>query len=440
MEPNLSTSSSDSPPRRVLPWFLLVALVWASYLGLAPLVSTWMGERFGGAILAITKGRILDPSSFAHGRLRDAAFLLTVAIALGVAASHFGGWVLTRVTRTWAWLPLSTIWFVALNVFLAAAGTTGLWWMMVHAAHPNLQLTAFHIERILMEEGEAPTRVVVLGSSQGQSEIATGELNSYGLPNVQTANLSYAGAAADDLPLVREHYQEIRPQVLVIYLSPINLYGSIAGTRWTPLLKGKSLSYLWDTGVPHLAERARILQGVLGLGIPMIKQRSSFGLALFGTVAEQGYRRPGQPGSTKAKAETEAKKYDPPEEVRELQRRVLLEFLKEEAAAGRQILVIDGELHPYLTAALAPGVMAGYRSTIAAVSALHENITVVRDEVPRHRAEEYSDLYHIYPEARTVFSRAVADVLQDKLGLPMETSLPASERALLPPDLRGRQD
>ncbi len=400
-------------------WLGVVAVVWVLHWVLTPSLSNWMGGRFEAQVLALAKGRVSDAPAFLRSRAQDAAVLLTALVLLGQTAWQARRLIVPRFNSTWAWLPLSAVWVIAINVFLRVAGGTALWWMMLHAAHPNLQLTAFHIERILAEEAPSPIRVVVLGSSQGQSEIATGELTAFGKPDVRAVNLSYAGATADDLVLMREHYQTIDPQVLVLYLSPINVYGGASGTRWTPLLKARSLAYLKDTEIVSIGEFPRLLQGVIGLGLPMVQQRRAFQHALFGLISEQGYTRP----EDAATVEEEAEKYLPVERSLRFETSVLESFIVEEATAGRQVALIRGTLHPDLIAALAPGVVAGFDALMERLETIHPNVTVL-DNLPSHPPEDYRDLYHIHPDARSWFTRTVALRLSEQLNVPFRVPNP----------------
>lgn len=419
MAPNSSTSSSSVRGNGTRLSALVlgaVAVLWGVYLGVAGPIARWAGTRFSDAILALGKGRIVDPVVFVQNRGADSVLLVTLIALLALALWFAHRFVMARFDRTWTWLPLSGAWLLALNVFLLGASKTAMWWLVLHAAHPNLQLTAFHIERILAEEGDRTARVVVLGSSQGQSEISSGDLTTYGAPEVQTANLSYAGATAADFPLMREHYQTLDPEVLLIYLSPINLYAGASATRWTPLLTPNSLGYVSERGAMPLVETPRKLQGLLGLGIPMVKQSRALQHAVFGTVSEQGYFRPG----FGAGLEIEVAKYTPEPVAAGFQEDILIDFLTEEAEAGRFALVIDGMVHPILEQALDPAVMDAYRATIERVRGLHENIVVVKDELPSHPPADYLDLYHISPEVRTEYTKDVADVLSRRLGVPMQ--------------------
>ncbi len=431
----------------------VLAAAWVVYLLAAAALAEWLGARFGPQIISVSKGRILYPVEFAAGRGAEAIMLLTVLVALALAGRAMHRIVLRRVEPPWQWLPSSVVWLAVVNIFLWVAGGTALWWMVLYAANPNLQQPAFHMERIFLEESRAPNRLVVLGSSQGGSEIHTGELSLYGAPELRAANLSYAGATAADFLLIREHYRRIDPQYVVVYLSPLNFYAGVTGSRWLPLLTSAGLSTFRDTEVWELAEKPRLRQGVLGLGLPMFQQRMALQHAVFGGISVRGYIRPAdRPGRGSAAGEDnvrtpgtggegaaggEMPPVGPVAVDSAVQReaatfvvdtpgaaflkRSMERYLLEEASRGLRIVVIDGQVNPLLSAALDSAVHADFEAFIDHLAGIHENVTVIRDELPSHSADEYVDLYHISGPARSDFTRALGDVLALRLGLPVTT-------------------
>ena len=60
-----------------------------------------------------------------------------------------------------------------------------------------------------------------------------------------------------------------------------------------------------------------------------------------------------------------------------------------------------------------------YESFLRRLSQLDPNVTVLRDELPQHPAEDYLDYYHISQEVRGVFTRQLAVVLAGRFGLPL---------------------
>ena len=432
---NSSTSSSNRSWR--MPWvsFGILALSWVGYLLLASPVANWMGERFSDEILNIGRGRIVASVAFVEARALDSVYLLTIAIVLFELTRIVSCGIARRIDPLWQWLPVSAVWFASFNVFVFMAGGTTLWWMALHLPHVNLQQTAFNIERLMLAESDAETKVVVIGSSQGQSEIDVGQLARYLRPAVNAGNLSYAGALADDMTLMHFQYQEIGPDVVVCYVSPLSLYKPVTGTRWLPLLTTNSLASFVDTDVWSLGEKVRLGQGVLGLAVPLFKQRIAFSHAMYGDVSEFGYTRPDSPLANKETAINGAVTEEPvlaswvPREDDRIRRaavyvlgensdylkKSLREFLRMSAEQDRTVVLINGQVHPELTGEISSKVIKDYDKFMAELET-HKNVIMLADDLKDHPAAEYTDWFHISPADRSVNTKRLAESLSKEFG------------------------
>jgi hypothetical protein len=123
---------------------------WGGYYALAAPISGWLDDRFGQKLTTLGRGRILAPRDFIENRAYDAVYLLTVLLALFLLVKVISSLIARRVRKLWLWAPVSLVWFVAVNVFVAVAGNTGLSWMIIHSGHQNLRQSGFHIERFLL--------------------------------------------------------------------------------------------------------------------------------------------------------------------------------------------------------------------------------------------------------------------------------------------------
>jgi len=415
-----------------------IAVSWLLAAVLAKPVSGWVAENFGDQLIQLGKGRIVEPAHFVAQRLREAAWLIAVAGVLMLAGDLIWRRLERRLTKTWLWLPLTVMAFAQVNLFVLAACETGLYWMALYVAHPNLKQSCFHTERILAKQAEAREKVYVVGSSQGHSQIHTGQLNRALAPQVVSANLSYSGSKAFDFLMIHDQYAETPPDVVIVYLSELNLYERLSGKRCLPLLSFRELSELTELGAWSFPIKEGLGHGMLGAALPLFRSRRAIEMACFGRIGEFS------PGvvipirrSTKGKGNNRAiaPAVDPlllaaeradagggekpdyhlgPES--EFNKQALERFIEANLAAGVIVVVIEGQLNPEYERLIEPRIREDFARYLAHLKEEHPEVVFFRDEFPRFSADAYEDFWHITPGHRQEFTARLARVLADRFG------------------------
>jgi len=419
------SSSISSSEKRFGGWIFwpaaLAVSIWAAYALLGSWLATGIADILGKRIVASSQGKIPDARSFLEICAWEGTVLTTAAVvaaALGVALSR---WLARFVSSRWLWLPLTLFVFVASNAWMALAGETSLFWSAAYVAGPNLKQAAFHAERLLLRDSQASQRVVFVGSSQVQFEIATGQLNYSYYPEAQFANLGYAGAQAFDLLLLQESYLELHPAVAVCYLSELNLYTPFAGGRFLPFLSPRGLSDYLELMPPRSARKEDIVSGIEGMVIPAFRLRRALEFALFDTEAGEISR--GRRGVKTGpaveisrdelmaqKAERQAGQYRLGPEG-EAQKRALERFIERNAQAGILTVLILGQVHPELEKRISEEVRDDFVAYVRGLERPGADGVVVVDERRSHDNADYGDLMHITPEARKRFTDRMGKTL-----------------------------
>jgi len=423
MAPSSSTSSSRF--RQVRPTAVsagtAVAVAWLLYSCCAAPLANWMSASFGQQLLSMGRGRITDPAAFVNNRIFELVYLLTATAVLIVAGVIAFAAMERRITKAWLWLPMSLFVFVEVNVLVLLASETGLYWMALHAGHPNLKQTGFHIERVLLRDSPAETKAVVLGSSQAQSQIHTGELIRDFYPEVHVANMGYAGAQAFDFLLIRDHYQESSPDAVICYLSEQSLYTPASAARYLPLLKLRGLDDVAYLGAWRLPSKRRLVHGGVAMLLPLFQSRRAVNIFLFGEDIAVKAPRPPKSGEAVAASEPEDPVRRKAAEYQvgpgsDFQKRSLERFVRQSLEVGTKVILIAGQLNPILAERISPDVQDDFPQYLRDLGRKYPDLIVLSDELPSHGADEYDDSMHITPEVRLRYTARLADVLQQKLG------------------------
>ena len=407
-----STSSSKKLPVGWLAILLIVTLsAWMISIGLGASLAERGASAFGSSIERYSKGSVVDVKAFIENRIRDAAYLITLlslAIAIGALVRQ---WFEKRVSRTFLWVPLSLYVFVAFNLLLIAACGTASFWGVLFVALPNLKQSGFHLRRTLVAESRAPNRGVIIGSSQGGSEINDAQMSQALSPNWEFGNLSYAGSGAADFLLLQEQYSSLKPRIVVCYLSEMNLYRPAGIGRFIPFLGPRSARDLRSIDLPEI-QSSDFAVGLAGYAVPAFRVRRALELAIFGSESGDLKAARGIKRTLEQVAEETAKQYECGAGS-EAQKRAFERFLENNIQADSTTVVVAGQVHPLLEGYIADEVKDDFKSFLAGLDKFGSKVVVLQ-EMPRHAAAAYGnrDLMHILPEERTAFTAELLSRIQ----------------------------
>lgn len=395
-----------------------IAALWAAYLAFGTAMSRLLASVAGDLVIAKTRGLIPDPQRFFLNSLQEAVLVATailiVALILrlaGAAMKHRG------YAASGRYVALAVLCFVCVNGLFVVAGTTTVFWISGYLAYPNYKQAFFNTNRTLLAKSAATTRVVIAGSSQGHSQFDAGLLNESYYPDVQFANLSYAGSSAWDLRLTLGQYASLKPDYVVTYISMMNFYDTNpGGSRIIPLVTWSTwpdvLRYRHDGYIEH----EDVFHAGLSLIFPAFKLRRSLDLSVFGPLAEKGFARPRttrtRPTKRRSGASVYADRYELGEGSR-YQQAAFIEFLDRNIAAHTRPVVVVGQVNPALERAVDPAIMADLRRFVAELQRRYEGaVTFVERGELRHEVADYDDYMHISNDERTRFTRQFADVME----------------------------
>ncbi len=394
-----------------------IAALWAAYFVLGTTVSRVLDRIAGDVVATKTRGLIPDAERFFHTSLRETALIAT-AILIAVVVLRLASAAMKRCefTAPGRYLALAVSCFVCLNGLFAVAGTTTIFWVSGYLAYPNYKQAFFNTNKALLENSLAMTKVVIAGSSQGHSQFDAGLLNRSYYPDVQFANLSYAGSSAWDLRLTLGQYANLQPDYVVTYISIMNLYDTNpGGSRIIPLITWSTWPDVLEYRRDGYIEREDVFHAALSLAFPAFKLRRSLDLSIFGPLAEKGFARPRmaapQPVVRRPGASRYADRYELGEGSR-YQRAAFKAFLERNIAAQVQPVVVVGQVNPALERAVDPAIMADFRRFVIELQRDYESsVTFVEREELQHGIADYDDYMHISNDERRRFTQQFADLM-----------------------------
>ncbi len=388
--------------------WITLGIAWlACWLGGAAL-ARFLGTRFSAALLRFGKYKFDDPSAFVYHRLHEALWLVTLAFVWVGLHRLLGRWLHRRSPHSkWHWAPQSLVGFVLLNVWVAFAMETALFWIVLGFQSGSENYMQFRIKRIIATENRAPYRVLLVGSSQTDSEFEEDDINRAIGSTAWTTEVHYPTATAHDLLITERLIRCVHAHFVVCYLSEYYFYLWIHGEAPKRFLSILDLPELWRLGSLQQLSRDEIGYGVTGNLLPIFRCRDILLMRFFGTSTrglDQLIYDSGLTPDLDARAREFGKAFTLSESSR-IEKQALEIFIDRCQAQGSRVILLGGGMNPILTRYIDPAVRRDYVSFLAELPSRHPNVIVVPpEELPPQPPEVYYDLSHANPAGTRLFT------------------------------------
>jgi hypothetical protein len=398
---------------------VFLALSWCVFLAAGNRIAGLLGDRIGGSIQRIAKGKVSDPVVFTYERAREFLLLSTVFVILSLVL-----WLLAKFLQQrrckYAWAYNCLAIFAALNVFILPALNTALFWGAMFTGNRTANYTQFQFKRILADEQKAPRSALLLGSSQTQAQIDENQLNALIGTNLWTTELHFPGSCGLDVLLAYEQLRETRADYLLIYISEGYFFNGLH-TEAPPFfarLQHIPLYRSFGLGRELVSEPFR--NGYFGQVIPLLRAREAtthrvLGVAL-GLIGQETHDAALEVNLEK-RAESVAQLFeDGP--FADVQKRAFAEFIRRASSDGRKVILFEGQLNPMLSKHLPPSLRNETKTFLREIAAGHSNVELIGEsEQPRQEVGDYSDLTHVTAAGQLKFTLWLSDYLRKKLQL-----------------------
>jgi hypothetical protein len=399
--------------------FLLVALLlasgWLADALVGPRVAQWLAARCGAALLRMGQGKFTDAALFIQHRLHEAIWLTTL-VAVWLAAHWLLGEVMNHRCKNFRsrWAVQGIAGFVGLNVWLAAAMNTGLFWGALGAGGNMHVLMQFHFKRLMMEENPTPHRAVLVGSSQTRAEINEDQLNDLIGTNLWTTELHFPGSHGYDVFLIERQIRRANPQLVICYLSEGYFYSDSGGPMLPNFFSLRDLPDAWHRGALHYLSGAEIGSGLLGDLLPVYRLREIFAQRLFGATATQLKQQQYNTAltvdlDTRAQVMAASFRISPESDF---QKTAFADFVGRCQQAHRRVLLLVGGYNPLLEQRINPAVHADMLHYLDQLKARYSAVTLISPtELPEQTPADYDDLNHVNADMQSRYTAGLARLL-----------------------------
>ena len=394
---------------------VLLALLWLGYFLFAGSVADAGADRWGEKLIQRSANVIISPARFLRQVMFEGCMLMTAIVFLAGTVRAVSLWC-RRFRRELRWAPLSAISFALLNLWLLLAGQTTVFWAGLYAVYPNLRQTGFHVQRTMLNSGDE-TKIAVLGSSQGLTEFDCGIWNEAFRGKVRFGNLSHPGNSCFDLLLVQQHYVQCKPKLVVCYLSEMNIYSGAGGGRVLPFATWATATDIAQAPSSVITDEQKLI-AACGV-IPFFKYRRSIELAIFGRIAEFGFRpkRDGASASKEGKDAAAQKRADSfrVDEQSDFQKKSLRKFLERHRDLGAKVVIVIGQVNPVVGDRLAAEVISDRDRFYQSLVEEFPEVEFWTDQMFRHPSADYDDFMHLRRKRRFEQARKMVPLLQRAL-------------------------
>jgi hypothetical protein len=393
---------------------LALAAGWLTYAMAGGTIASTLAARWGERLVRLGEGKVVSPAEFLEGRMFEALWLTTLLLVWWLAHLWLRRWRNPLAQPRFAWLTHSVLAFLCLNLWLAQAQRTALFWGLMWHGEQTQNLTRFHLKLVLAREEEAASKAAIMGSSQARAQIDEALLNSSLAPSLRTTEFHYPGARAYDILLLHARVSKAAPKLIICYLSEDSFYsGSV--TEVTPnFLTVPAFPDLIRRGGAKFIPAERIGVGLLGHVLPTFRLRDVLAQRILGPAITQIKQRQYDTAlSTNLHERIGHRIYAIDDESR-FQQRALEDFVARAGAARQEVILLPGQLNPILGQKLPPSVRADMIAFLRALAAKHPHVSLVED-LPVQTEQDYDDLTHVNKAAQARFTQFLAGRIEQHL-------------------------
>ena len=388
---------------------------WIGYALVGSWAARCVAARFGGLLSQIAHGKINNLGGFVQYRIRDLLWLMTLTLVW--AGAHM---VISLVVRgrsrssLWACTLQGVAGFVLLNVWIAFAADTPLFWAVMGVGSGIDNYMQFQLKRLIADEIQSPELAVLVGSSQTCAQIDEGLLNQRLGRNLWTTELHFPGSKAYDLLVIEPQLDRVRARLVICYFSEGYLYCGSQGETVPHFLSFSQLPDAWRRGAMSYLANREVVCGLLGDALPLFRCRGILTQRLLGPAIaslQQIRHDTSLPRDLNARALQSAKEFHVNEES-DFQKRSFEDFLDGCAKAHRRVIVLTGGYNPILTNVMNTAVRADMLRFLNEVQNRHPNVTVIpASKLPEQTPSDYDDLTHVNPDMQKRFSEWLTALL-----------------------------
>lgn len=398
----------------------LLLVGWITYLAAGRPLAEFAASLAGERLVRLADGKFDDPATFLHGRLGELLLILSTLAALILAARFVHRLLARHCSGAVHTLLGGALAFAGINLLLAVCGSTVLCWMALYSPVHIDNFVQYHIKRGLLDETGDKPRALMLGNSQTNRCIDEIVLNRELGEQLWTTDLTQPGARGFDLLVLGRDVPIREGDRILCYLSEIMFHGAGSGIVVSDFLHFGDLADLHELDGWGEMERGSVRSGLLGRALPCHRYGEALSRRILGGEL-LGLRQARHDQAQETDLESQADRRFPSLKIdhgSRFQQQAFARMVREAVAAGAEIVIIDGYVHPALEARLDGPIHADMQRFLRELENEHPDKLRILDgaRLLAPAEESFSDLVHFTPEAQQRFSQALAQHLRRSEG------------------------
>lgn len=395
---------------------LVTAVAWLVHALLGNVLAGWIAQKWGPQLLRMGDGKFSDVAVFLDHRFFEASLLLTAGIGLLLLVMALGAVLARRLPELWKWIPYAVSGFVALNLWIKIAmGTCLFWCLFWNGKNKTDNFTQFHIKLLLMDENNAPVKVVLGGSSQTRAQIDHRLLNQRFGAHLFSTELHFPGSFGFDFLFLDRMLAGHKADIIVCYLSELNFYSDGLSTGFPLFFSFDDLPTFLRLGGKLQWDSQSAGYGLLGSVLPCFQLRESLAQRLLGddmARIRQHQRDASLSANLRERVLAAAATYRTHEQS-SFEMASFEAFVARCHAERRTVVICCGQLNPILANELDPVLRPQMLSFFKSLANRFNNVLLLEESsLPRQTPDDYEDLTHVNPAAQIRFTEALGDVLE----------------------------
>jgi hypothetical protein len=393
---------------------VFLACGWSLYFAAGPRLADLVASRAGRVIARLGEGKVASPVDFVQYRIREALGLSTLLLVWAVVHLIVTRWQQQRGSpRRWRWLTHSAMAFLCLNLWLAQAEKTVLFWGLMWQGKETQNLTRFHIKLVLAREDPNRNRAVLVGSSQTRAQLDEEKINAQLGPLLRTTELHYPGSKGYDVLLLQPVVAKMRPQFVICYVTEAYFHSGSVSEGPPNFLSLGGLRDLAGRGGLKFIPTERTGTGLLGHLLPVFRLRQVLSQRLFGPqtgqLQQQQYNAALETDLAE-RARRAARDYHINEESR-FHQQAFEDFVRRCQNDQQQVILLAGQMNPLFGRAVDPAIRAEMLRFLRELAAKYKNVTLV-ENLPAQTPADYEDVTHVTKPMQERFTLFFAEWLR----------------------------
>lgn len=397
---------------------VILLILWLVLLLLGDAIVNAVCARYGERLLAIGAGKFHDPAVFLKERWAEGVWLVTIAWGVCCVVKIVAAVWISRIPAGIRGIALGMIWFILINVWMAAAVQTTAFWLPFFDSKVFDGPAMYMMKRPLLGEEKPAYQIVLLGNSQTNSNIEEGLLRNMLGKNMSVAELHLPGVRGMDLYNVAQDLRGETVDLVIVYATELYVYGQDSVSMIPEFFHARDLATLQRLGGWDFVAVEQKWAAVTNDLLPTFRFRRSLASRVLGknlTSIGQMVHDVSLEGDLEARAQRISHDMERSRTL-DFEKSAFGEALQTFVAQGTRVVLIRGTQNPILQNVLPVSMRADFDSFLEQLAQRSSGkILVVQGQtLMPTQSTDFVDLTHMGSPAQARMTEALAVYLKEQ--------------------------